>query len=82
MIAILLVMLPVGAIGFVGWLALRYVRACERQAAGRAELPAHEREVVRLRDEVMTLQSEVESLRERHEFVERLLERPRPEAAS
>ena len=66
---------PVGALGFFGWLALRFVRAREREA-GRIE-PSRPDELARLHEAVLALQSEVQALRERQEFVERLLERPR-----
>jgi len=69
---------PVGALVFFGWLGLRYVRARERDVVGRLETASAE-ELARLQDTVVTLQTEVHTLRERQEFVERLLERPRPE---
>jgi hypothetical protein len=68
---------PLGAVGFFGWLGLRFVRAREREAAGRLDAaPTHD--VVQLREAVQALQSEVHSLQERQDFMEKLLERPRP----
>jgi hypothetical protein len=72
---------PAGAVVFFGWLALRYVRSKERDSASgiNTVLPS---EVAKLQDIVTSLQSEVQGLRERQEFVERLLERPRPTSNS
>jgi hypothetical protein len=68
---------PLGALGFFGWLGLRFVRAREREAAGRIDVAAPQ-EVAQLREAVNALQSEVHALQERQDFMERLLERPRP----
>ncbi len=65
---------PVGGIAFFGWLGLRYVRARERDVGARVE-SVRPGELTRLEDAVLALQSEVHSLRERLEFVEKLLER-------
>jgi hypothetical protein len=69
------IVLPLGAVGFFGWLALRFVRAREREALreGNVDSP----EVRRLREQVESLQTEIDGIRERQDFVERLLERPR-----
>jgi hypothetical protein len=67
---------PLGGLVFFGWLGLRFVRARERDVAGHLEAASAE-ELTRLQDTVVNLQSEVHALRERQEFVERLLERPR-----
>lgn len=70
--------LPVGAVAFFGWLGLRYVRARERDIGARLEGESGRAdELARLRDAVLELQSDVHALRERQEFVERLLESPR-----
>lgn len=69
--------IPLGALGFFGWLALRFVRARERDAGVRVEPGARPDELERLSETVQALQSEVHTLRERQEFVEKLLERPR-----
>jgi hypothetical protein len=66
---------PVGAVGFFGWLGLRFVRAREREAL-RAD-GSDASEVRRLQEQVEVLQTEVDAIRERQEFVERLLDRPR-----
>lgn len=70
--------LPIGAVAFFGWLALRYVRTRERDAGARIESVRSD-ELARIEDAVLALQSDMHSLRERQEFVERLLERPRSE---
>lgn len=70
--------LPIATVGFFGWLALRYVRARERDVGAHVE-SARSDELTRIEDALLALQSEVHSLRERQEFVERLLERPRSE---
>lgn len=75
LLQIIFMALPVAALGFFGWLALRFVRARERDA-GRLEAVRPD-ELARLEDAVLGLQSEVHAIRERQEFVERLLERPR-----
>lgn len=71
--------LPVGAVAFFGWLGLRYVRARERDVGARlkAESSGRADELARLRDAMLELRSDVHGLRERQEFVERLLESPR-----
>ena len=66
---------PVGALGFFGWLALRFVRAKERDA-GRIDTVRPD-DLSRIQDAMLALQSEVAQIRERQEFVEKLLERPR-----
>ena len=69
-------LVPLGAIAFFGWLALRFVRAKEQgnlpvgPSASRAELG-------RIEDTLETLQREVQGLQERQAFVEKLLEGPR-----
>jgi hypothetical protein len=80
LVQLLFLAVPVGALGFFGWLALRYVRARERDVGGRLE--ARPDELARLNEELQALQSEVSGIRERQDFVEKLLERPRscPEA--
>lgn len=72
--------LPVGAVAFFGWLALRYVRAREQDVGAHVEA-ARADELARVQDMIVELQSEVHALRERQEFVERLLERPRSDRA-
>jgi cell division protein FtsB len=66
---------PVATVGFFGWLALRYVRSREREAEVRRIEPSDH--VEGLRESVETLKAEVRLLRERQEFIEKLLERPR-----
>lgn len=78
---LLFFVLPVGAVAFFGWLALRYVRARERDAGARVESGRAD-ELARLEEAVLALQSEVHALQERQEFVERLLERPRSDPAT
>jgi cell division protein FtsB len=73
--------LPIGAVAFFGWLGLRYVRARERDVSARLD-SVRQSEVARLQDTVLALQTEVQTLRERQDFVEKLLERPRPERGS
>jgi hypothetical protein len=67
---------PIGALAFFGWLGLRFVRARERESAARLGT-ARPEELARIQDALLSLQTEVHALRERQEFVERLLERPR-----
>jgi len=74
-------LVPIGAMGFFGWLGLRYVRARERETTNRVAGPSSE-ELTRLQDVVTSLQSEVHSLRERQDFMERLLEQPRSGSTS
>jgi hypothetical protein len=73
---LLFLTLPLAALGFFGWLALRFVRAREREAGNRLP-PAHTDDLERLEEAIHSLQSEVASIRERQEFVEKLLEPPR-----
>jgi hypothetical protein len=68
--------LPLGALGFFGWLALRFVRARERDVARLDSLRTDE--LARLQDAILVMESEISALQERQDFVERLLERPRP----
>lgn len=75
---LLFMTVPIGAVGFFGWLALRFVRARERDVAMRIAPPPSD-ELVQLREAVFSLQSELHTLRERQDFMEKLLERPRPE---
>jgi hypothetical protein len=67
--------LPIGAVAFFGWLALRFVRARERDSL--RDTSSEGSDVRRLEDLVHDLQAEVHSIRERQEFVEKLLERPK-----
>lgn len=76
---LLFMAVPIGALGFFGWLGLRFVRARELDAARNSGASVRPDELQRLQDTVLSLQAEVHSLRERQEFVERLLEKPRPE---
>jgi cell division protein FtsB len=73
---LLFLALPLAALGFFGWLALRFVRARERDVARLDGVRTDE--LARLEDAVLVLESEISALRERQDFVERLLERPRP----
>jgi hypothetical protein len=73
-------LVPVAAMGFFGWLALRFVRARERDAATRVE-GARPEELARVNDAILALQSEITSLRDRQDFIERLLEQPKPNRA-
>jgi hypothetical protein len=75
LIQLLFLAVPIGTVGFFGWLGLRYVRSREREAEGRVIEPSDH--VEGLRDSVETLQAEVRLLQERQEFLEKLLERPR-----
>jgi hypothetical protein len=76
LLPLLSLLIPVGAVGFFGWLALRYVRARERETTNRISSPPSE-ELARLQDAVTSLQTDIHALRERQDFMERLLERPR-----
>ena len=76
---LLFMAVPVGALGFFGWLALRFVRARELDAARGVGASVRPDELQRLQDTVLAVQSEVQALHERQEFVERLLEKPRSE---
>jgi hypothetical protein len=67
---------PLGGLAFFGWLGLRFVRAKERDAGARIENMSPG-ELARLQETMLAFQSELHALRERQEFVERLLERPR-----
>jgi hypothetical protein len=78
LLQLLFLLLPVGAGVFFGWLGLRFVRARELEA-GRRGGGAKADDVARLEDAVLSLQSEVQSIRERQEFVEKLLDKPRPQ---
>jgi hypothetical protein len=74
-------LLSVGAVGFFGWLALRYVRTRELDTVNRVDsIPASE--LAKLQDVITSLQSEVSAIRERQEFLEKLLERPRSSSGS
>jgi hypothetical protein len=76
LVAVLAMALPVGAVAFFGWLGLRYVRTRERDAAARVDaVPPGD--LAHLHDLVASLQTEVHALRERQDFVERLLDRER-----
>jgi hypothetical protein len=68
--------LPLGALGLFGWLALRFVRAREQDVARLDSLRTDE--LARLQDAILVMESEISALQERQDFVERLLERPRP----
>lgn len=68
-------LLPIGAVGFFGWLGLRFVRARERDVIGTGSDQLEQR---RLEELVEGLQAEVQALSERQDFMEKLLERPRP----
>jgi len=78
LVQMMLAAVPLGGVVFFGWLGLRFVRARERDVAGRLEAASVD-ELARLQDTVVSLQSELQALRERQEFMERLLERPRPQ---
>lgn len=76
---LLAVAVPLGGVGFFGYLALRFVRAKERETALRsAARPADGGELARIDDTLAALQAEVRELRENQRFLERLLEKPRP----
>jgi len=79
LIQLFMIAIPVGALGFFGWLALRFVRAKEVDAANKLEATVRPDELARLQDTVATLQAEVHGVRERQEFIEKLLDRPRPQ---
>jgi hypothetical protein len=68
-------LIPIGAVVFFGWLGLRFVRARERDSLHNTSSEGSD--VRRLEDLVHDLQAEVHSIRERQEFVEKLLERPK-----
>ena len=76
---VLRLLAPLAALGFFGWLALRYVKSKELNPESKSEhlLLA---EVGKLQDVVASLQTDMDALRERQEFTERLLERPRGDA--
>jgi hypothetical protein len=77
---VLMMALPVGAIGFFGYLALRFVRAKERETALRGAARhggTDAGELAKIQETLATLQAEVHELRENQEFIERLLEKPR-----
>lgn len=67
-------LVPLGAVGFFGWLALRFVRARERDSLHGA--PSDSGDLRKLEDHVQDLQAEIQSIRERQDFMEKLLERP------
>jgi len=73
---LLFLALPLGALGFFGWLALRFVRARERDVARLDGLRTDE--LARLQEAILVMESEISALQERQDFVEKLLERPRP----
>ena len=69
--------LPVGALGFFGWLGIRFVKAKEREAANRLGATPHPDLLDGLQEAVAALQAEVHGIRERQEFIEKLLDKPR-----
>jgi cell division protein FtsB len=75
---ILALALPVGAVGMFGYLALRFVRAKEHEAALRGSARQDADTLDRLTATVSALQAEVTELRDNQRFLERLLEKPRP----
>ena len=80
LLQLVFLIVPVDAMGFLGWLALRFVRARERDVATRVE-GARPEELARVNDAILALQSEITTLRDRQDFVERLLEKPKPDRA-
>lgn len=73
---LLYTLVPLAAVVFFGWLGLRFVRTRERESLARGGTTARD-ELMRLEEQVQSLQSEVQSLHERQAFMEKLLERPK-----
>ncbi len=63
---------PAGAAVYFGWLGLRFVRAKERAA----ELRGDRSDLLRLEEQMRELRTEIETLRDRQDFTDRLLQRP------
>jgi len=79
---ILIPLLPFAAAAYFGWLGLRYVRAKEQaNQIARGGLAPDRGELGRIEESLETLQRDVQALQERQAFMEKLLERPRPDTA-
>ncbi len=77
---LLIPLAPLAALVFFGWLGVRFVRAREQaNEIARGGAAPGGGQLGRIEETLEALQQQLQALQERQAFVEKLLERPRPQ---